>query len=81
MRQVEGNRDSLIIRIELKRSRDGNIKLTKNEYIPCYCYNNCEGACWATVPLVEGYNTSKRRNRQSLLRTKEALGGKASSVK
>lgn len=77
MNQVEGNRDSVIIRIELEKGKAGKITLKKNEHIPCYCYTNCEGACWATVPLTGEYNTSGKKNISSVRRIQKALGEKA----
>ena len=56
MNQVTGNRDSVIIRIRLKRDEAGNVILAENNYIPCYTYTDCEGNRWAPVAVSTTLN-------------------------
>ena len=51
--QIEGNRDSAILRICLKRNADGTVSLASNRYIPCYTYTEYGGDYYVTVPVTE----------------------------
>ena len=64
MRQVTGNRDSIMLRVRLKRDKTGRVRLWENTYIPFYCYDENKGCPWAPVALSEGLN--KKANKKSL---------------
>ena len=81
MNQIPGNRESVIIRIKIVRTEDKKIVLKDNNYIPCYCYTNCEGCCWATVPLSEKYNNSIKKGRKYYKNVVNAVGDKIESIK
>lgn len=78
MNQVPGNRDSLIMRIRLKRTKNGSIELIENNYIPCYTYTECEGGHWTPVAMGKKLNSKvKKKNRKALHdRIVNAVGNK-----
>lgn len=54
--QIAGNRDSIILRIRLKRNEAGEIELVENGYIPCYTYTEYNGMDYVTMPLDPAWN-------------------------
>jgi poly-gamma-glutamate synthesis protein (capsule biosynthesis protein) len=58
--QVEGNRDSVILRIRLKRDEQGNISLTENSYIPCYTETQYQEKYFYTIPLDPAFNGGEK---------------------
>ena len=80
MNQVPGNRESLIVRIKLKKEADGSLTLEENNYIPCYCYTNCDGACWATVPLSADYNSSRKKGEGHYAGVVDTVGNKIKAL-
>ena len=74
MNQVDGNRESIIVKIGIEKDRKGTVKIVENEYIPCYCYSNCDGACWSTVPLPKEYNTTSKNGVPRILTIDAAVG-------
>lgn len=61
MNQIEGNRDSVIMRIRLKRDQHGRVYLAENNYIPCHTYINCHGKPWAPVSVSENFNVGVKK--------------------
>lgn len=49
--QIPGNRDSVILRIRLKKDENGKVSLVENGYIPCYTYTTYNEMDYVTVPL------------------------------
>lgn len=47
MNQIPGNRDSVMVRIRLKKDKDGKITLEENAYIPYHTYKEKDGCHWA----------------------------------
>ena len=64
MNQVKGNRDSLVVRIRLKRDEAGKVILEENNYIPCFCYRNADGCNWEPVSVSDNYNQGVTKDRQ-----------------
>lgn len=58
--QIVGNRDSVIVRIRLKRDEEGNVKLVQNGYIPCYTYTKYKGNRYVTVAIKSSNDAYKR---------------------
>lgn len=54
--QVPGNRDTVLMRIRLKRGDDGRIVLAENNYIPFYTYTSFKGNPYVTVSLDPKFN-------------------------
>lgn len=68
--QIEGNRDSVILRIRLTKNADGQAELSENNYIPCYNYTEYEDRDYPVIPLnpdlngnMETPNMEKFRSR------------------
>ena len=54
MNQIPGNRESIIVRIKLKKeTATGTVTLEENTYIPCYTYDECKGMLWAPIALYD----------------------------
>lgn len=67
MNQVTGNRDSVLLRIRLKKNWLGKVELVDNKYIPCYAYKNIDGHHWAPVALTEKMNSKvEKKNRKKI---------------
>ena len=76
MNQIPGNRDSLLVYLELKKDESGKVEISENSYIPFHCYTNVEDCLWAPVPLNKRYNTSPRSSKKIHDRIVEAVGNK-----
>jgi len=61
MNQIEGNRDSTIMRLRLKRDANGKVFLAENNYIPCHAYASCGGKRWAPVAVSESFHTGLKK--------------------
>lgn len=67
MNQVTGNRDSVILRIRLRKDETGKVTLAENHYIPCFTYNKCENSLWAPVAVSKNFNTeARKKNRKKI---------------
>lgn len=53
MNQVPGNRESLIVRIRLRKDESGKVILAENDYLPCNTFTTIEGCHWAPVSLAD----------------------------
>lgn len=76
MNQVDGNRESVIVKIELQKSKSGKVVIKANEAIPCYCYTRIDDALWCTVPLPKEYNESPKSGISRIRNVNAALGNK-----
>lgn len=50
------SKDTVILRIELKRDASGAVKLKKQGYIPCRVFTTFRGKSYVVIPLTEPYN-------------------------
>ena len=50
---LEGQRNSVLMRLCLRREEDGRVVLAENNYIPCHTYTELEGASYAVVPMTK----------------------------
>lgn len=64
MNQVQGNRESVLVRICLRRDAFGKVRLMNNHYIPCHTYRNIGKSNWAPVAVSDAYNTSLNKIRK-----------------
>lgn len=78
MKQVTGNRDSVMMRIRLQKDEKGNVTLVENNYIPFYAYTSCENSNWAPVAVSNQFNANvKKKNRKKIYnRIVDAMGDK-----
>lgn len=49
LNQIKGNRDSVILRLDLVRDENGEVQLKKDSYYPCYTYTKLDGKYYVTV--------------------------------
>ena len=54
--QVEGNLDSVLVRIRLHRTKDGRVILAENAYIPCHIYRKYGDERYVTMPMDAALN-------------------------
>ena len=82
MKQVEGNRDSVMVKIRLQRSVDGKVVLMENQYIPYYTYTKHNGKLLTPIAMSKSYNTAllKTGREKKAKRIAEAVGNKVSSL-
>ena len=67
MNHVKGNKDSVIVRIKLKKDDKGKVLLAENGYIPCFCYRKIEEDNWVVVAVDNKHNTNvTKNNRKSI---------------
>ncbi len=64
MNQVPGNRDSVLVRIRLKRKWNGRIVLKENNYIPYHTYKERNGCYLAPVALSQQFDKEIAKPRQ-----------------
>ena len=83
MKQIKENRDSVMIRIRLKKDETGKIVLEENNYIPFYTYTNCMKSNWAPVALSNRYNIRVLKKNKEIIRNRiaEYVGDKISMLK
>ena len=83
MNQVEGNRDSVIVRIRLKRNKEGGVILAENNYIPFYTYNKYEKSYLPPISVSYRYaNGIKRKGRKEKCeRIQASIGSKVAIYK
>ena len=82
MNQIEGNRDSMLMRIELTRQADGSVALTENAYVPCFAYKKFGGSLWAPVAVSDDFNPGLRKKNMKKIRNRiiEAAGDKIEAL-
>ena len=78
MNQIEGNRDSVMLQLTLKKDMMGNVVIEENNYIPFYTYTLMEGNHWAPVPLslVYDFKLKRIKRKEHLARIVHAMGNK-----
>ena len=64
MNQVEGNRDSVILRIRLVKNERGIVELQENNYIPCHTYTKIEDSRWAPVAVGGTFRISAKKSKK-----------------
>ncbi len=75
--QIEGNRDTLIMRIKIKRDKSGKIVTLENNYIPVYIYTEYKGKPFVSMPLQPEFNgglTDLSHKEKYLSRIKNEVG-------
>ena len=75
--QIEGNRDTLIMRIKIKRDKNGKIVTLENNYIPVYIYTEYNGKPFVSMPLQPEFNggqTELKHKDKYLSRIKNEAG-------
>ncbi len=82
MNQIPGNRDSVMIRICLKKGLFGKIKLVENNYIPYHTYKEVDGCNWPPVALSQVYDkeVSVTGRKKFTRRIIEAIGEKIKPI-
>ena len=82
MNQVEGNRDSILLRIHLKKDEKGTVSLIENNYIPFHTYNGYEKCFLTPIALSEKYNCSAIKDDRDkyCLRINKAVGQEISPI-
>ena len=80
MNQIPGNRDSIYVRIRLRRTDSGEIVLAENNYIPTHVYKDQHGCHWAPVVLTQTFNSGadKPHAKAYVKRIAESVGDKIS---
>lgn len=78
MNQIPGNRDSVMVRIRLKRDASGKIILAENNYIPYHTYKEKNECSWTPLATSNVYNVKiKVPGRQKYFdRIAQAVGTK-----
>ncbi len=56
IQQVEGNRDSIILRLEISKNKKGNVVIDDISYIPCYNKTVHSGIYYYTLPVEPKLN-------------------------
>lgn len=80
MDQVEGNRDSVMVRIKIGRGEDGSPVLRENGYIPFHCFTRARGSRWAPVAQTDSYNIKGKKDRKAMARIEQAIGGRIEKI-
>ena len=62
LNHVEGNRDSVLMRIRLKKDETGRVYLAENHYIPCHTYMKRDGHPWTPVAVSERFNVDVKKD-------------------
>ena len=57
--QIEGNRDTIIMRLAIRRNAKGRIDITDSDYIPVYIYTKYGGKPFVSMPLTPAFNGNK----------------------
>lgn len=76
MNQIPGNRDSVIVRINIRRDENGKVYLAENGYIPCHTYKDVEDSFLAPVALGDYFNEDVKKVKRKTItgRIKDAIG-------
>lgn len=82
MMQIPENRDTIIVKIKLKRDKNGKVVLAENNYIPCHVYTTCNNRHWTPIALSPMYNLGlKKKNRQEYYnRVVKTIGDKINAL-
>ena len=73
---LEGQRDSVLMRLVLKRNDKGEVVLADNTYIPCHVYSTALGDPYAVVPMIKELSPDLNLSSRDriLNRIKESIG-------
>ena len=73
---LEGQRDSVLMRLVLQRNKEGKVVLSDNTYIPCHIYSQVLGDPYAVVPMVRELSPDLELSTrdQILKRIQESIG-------
>ena len=82
MKQVVGNRDSIMVKICLQRNADGKVELTENSYIPFYTYTKHGGKLLTPICMSKSFNTSQLKpgRDKTVQRIMNAIGDNVPSL-
>jgi len=82
MNQIPGNRDSVMVRIKLKKGLFGKIKLIENNYIPYHTYKTYEDCYLAPISLGKTYDSELKLSGRNKFRKRiaEAIGDKIEAI-
>ena len=82
MNQIPGNRDSVMVRIHLKKQEDGSIILTENNYIPFHTFKEYKGCNWTPLPVGGKYGKLLKVSGKDRFRVRiiEAIGDKITAL-
>ncbi len=77
--QVKGNRDTLIMRVKLKRDENGSVIIAENNYIPVYIYSEYHGKPFVSMPLQPSFNggLTDLSNREAFIKRIKTEVGEA----
>ncbi|MBR7044689.1 MAG: CapA family protein [Lachnospiraceae bacterium] len=81
LNSLEGQRDSVLMRLALKRNGEGKVVLEEDTYIPCHIFRQMGEASYAVVPLTKELSPdldSETRD-QLLKRIGESIGSEISA--
>ncbi len=84
LNQIEGNRDTLIMRLKLIKNKSGKIEIAENNYIPVYIYTKYKGKPYVSIPLnpdVNGNLTDLYNQKEFAERIAKEAGGKIKEYK
>ncbi|MBQ3904078.1 MAG: CapA family protein [Eubacterium sp.] len=84
LNQIEGNRDTLIMRLKLIKNNGGKIEIAENNYIPVYIYTKYKGKPYVSIPLnpdINGNITDLYNQMEFAERIAEEAGGKIKEYK
>ena len=84
LNQIEGNRDTLIMRLKLIKNKGGKIEIAENNYIPVYIYTKYKGKPYVSIPLnpdVNGNLTDLYNQKEFAERIANEAGGKIKEYK
>lgn len=78
MNQIPENRDSVIVKIKLKKAEEGTVILDDNCYIPCHTYRQCKNCNWIPMALCGEYDPKLKKvyRLDYLKRIEKTIGDK-----
>lgn len=82
MNQIPGNRDSVMVRIRLKKDKDGKVTLAENAYIPYHTYKEKDGCHWApqATSMTYDQNIKVSGRKKYYTRISTAVGDKIKAL-
>ncbi|MGX8688222.1 MAG: CapA family protein, partial [bacterium] len=80
LNSLEGQRDSVLMRLVLKRNEKGKVVLSDNTYIPCHIFGQIGGVSYTVVPVTKELSPELDLDSrdQILQRIRESIGDKIS---
>ena len=82
MNQIPGNRDSVMVRIRLKKDKEGKVTLAENAYIPYHTYKEKDGCHWApqATSMTYDQNIKVSGRKKYYTRISTAVGDKIKAL-